>query len=69
MQEKQQAGNCRWAMPTLFVPFPIWLEAEDFAWTCTRDAEPHPLLTTEPCENCPRWEEDEVLARIDKERA
>jgi hypothetical protein len=69
MQDKHQAGNCRWAMPTLFVPFPIWLEAQDSAWTCARDPDPRPLLTTELCQSCLRWEGNGIVAQIDQERA
>ena len=63
MDDKQGAANCRWAKATLFLPPPFWLEAWDCPWTCTRDAIPRVLETTQPCAGCPRWE-----PRLNEER-
>ena len=56
MDENQVAANCRWAVPTLLLSTPEWLEATDRPWTCVRDETPHILETTETCRTCVRWE-------------
>jgi hypothetical protein len=40
----------------LFLPAPLWFEAEMSPWTCMRDTTPRVLDTTDRCTNCPRWE-------------
>ena len=56
MQMTQSAATCRWAVPTLFLPPPIWMGAWDTPWTCLRNARPRMLETTDVCASCPRWE-------------
>jgi len=56
MSECQGAGNCRWAVPTLFLDEPIWADATDRPWSCVRDETPYELESTERCRNCVRWE-------------
>ena len=53
---RPNAANCRWAVPTLFLPPPIWMVAWDAPWTCLRNARPRVLENTELCATCPRWE-------------
>lgn len=62
------AHNCKWADPTLFEPAPDWVDAEDKPWTCHRDAVPKHLLTTEVCEDCPRWEERDGAGPVDDDQ-
>lgn len=50
------ASNCRWAMPTLFLPAPYWWDAEGCPWACVRERVPRILETTEVCADCPYWE-------------
>jgi hypothetical protein len=50
------ARRCRWAAPTLFLDAPYWMAAESFPWSCTRNAAPRPLPTTEECATCGRFE-------------
>jgi SAM-dependent methyltransferase len=52
----RHASNCRWAMPTLFLPAPYWWDAEAYPWTCVREAVPRILETKEVCTDCPYWE-------------
>jgi SAM-dependent methyltransferase len=52
----RHASNCRWAMPTLFLPAPDWWDAEGCPWACVRDGVPRILDTTEVCADCPYWE-------------
>jgi hypothetical protein len=49
------ASNCRWAMPTLFLPAPYWWDAEACPWACVREGVPRILNTTEVCADCPYW--------------
>jgi hypothetical protein len=48
--------NCRWARLTLFQPYPVWLSAEAYPWSCVRDGTPRLLETTEVCRVCPFWQ-------------
>jgi hypothetical protein len=50
------ASNCRWAIPTVFLPRPYWLLAETSPWTCVRHTPPLALVTTERCADCERWQ-------------
>jgi hypothetical protein len=52
----RSASTCRWAVPTISLPDPVWTEADQSPWTCVRDATPRVLETTERCAACPRWE-------------
>ncbi len=52
----RSAATCRWAAATLHLSAPLWLDACDRPWTCRCDSEPRPLLTTDACASCPRWE-------------
>ena len=63
METMHSATTCRWAMPTLFLQPPLWLQATDYPWSCTRDIEPRPLLTTDECQSCPRWQPQCVETR------
>lgn len=56
MSAQRNAHNCRWAIPTLFLPAPLWLDAESCPWTCTRDPVPRVLSTTDACATCLAWE-------------
>ena len=61
--ERKHAGTCRWAVLTLLQPYPLWLETADRPWTCTRDAVPRPLESTNECETCAHWEARSVPER------
>lgn len=50
------AATCRWAVSTISLPPPAWYEAEVSPWACRRDPTARPLVTTERCVDCPRWE-------------
>jgi hypothetical protein len=53
---RQSAATCRWAVATVSLPSPTWLDAEASPWTCVRDATARVLVTTEQCADCGRWE-------------
>jgi len=53
---KHGAATCLKATPTIFMPSPMWLRAEEAPWTCIRTAPPRLLHSTETCETCPRWQ-------------
>jgi len=56
MSQKHTASTCKWAKQTISMPRPTWLDAWDRPWTCVRDEAPHPLESTDVCEDCPRWQ-------------
>ncbi len=56
MDDTHGATTCRWAIPTLFLSEPLWLDAWNYPWSCLRDPTPRILHTTDVCTLCPRWE-------------
>ncbi len=62
MTTEQHAATCRWALPTLFLAAPWWLESENRPWTCLRDLTPRVLTSTDVCAVCPRWESRQPAA-------
>jgi len=56
MEITHRAATCRWAAATLYLSAPLWLDACDRPWTCLCDFDPRPLLTTDACASCRRWE-------------
>jgi hypothetical protein len=57
METPHLPRTCKWSIPTLFAPWPVWLDAWTNEWTCTRDGTARPLEHSEHCRACPRWEE------------
>lgn len=53
---RHQAATCRWAIATIDLPHPLWIDAWNAPWTCTRDGSARELDTTDECTDCPRWE-------------
>ena len=56
MREPHSAHDCRWAQPTLQLPWPFWYAASDDAWTCACNGVPRILHDSSVCEGCPRWQ-------------
>lgn len=56
MNNRQLNHRCRWAVPTVFQPYPLWLESEHAPWSCDCHRTAVPLETTETCLDCPRFE-------------
>jgi hypothetical protein len=52
----RRASTCRWAVPTVCLPAPLWCAAEACPWTCVHSDAPHVMNTTEPCAICVNWE-------------
>jgi hypothetical protein len=50
------AHSCHWGEPTLFLPFPQWLDALHWEWSCRHTAHRGPLKVVENCGACPEWE-------------
>lgn len=48
--------TCRWAEPTLYLPWPYWLDAWNMPWSCRRDGLPRLIETTGECGACARFE-------------
>lgn len=68
MKSPHAVTTCRWATPTLSLPYPLWLAAEDTPWSCTRLPDPRPLESTDACATCPHWTEAPAAARADAQR-
>jgi len=49
--------SCRWSEQTLFLPWPMWLEAWEFPWCCRREAPDPPRLLPDVslCRACREW--------------
>lgn len=56
METKHSPVTCRWAVPTLLLSYPLWLDAWDSPWACVSDAMPRALETTDICLSCCRWQ-------------
>ena len=56
MPDVRHVQNCRWAEPTLFLAHPLWVGAEEYAWSCLRDGAPRTLTDPDACATCARWE-------------
>jgi len=59
----QRVQNCLWSVPTLLMPRPYWLEAEDAPWSCWTEGRVTVLQTTDACSCCPKWR-DRREARV-----
>jgi len=47
--------TCRWGTPTLFLQWPLWYEASQHEWSCTRGTTPSVLADPAICRTCPYW--------------
>jgi hypothetical protein len=55
MTDSQGVHTCRWGIPTLFLEWPLWCEASQHEWSCTRDSTPTILTDPAVCRSCPYW--------------
>ena len=62
MDSKRLPQTCQWAEPTLYQPWPMWLDAWAWPWSCRADGAPKLLPTTSDCQECPRWERRDQFA-------
>lgn len=51
----QAVQTCKWAVPTLFLPWPLWYDAAVQHWSCTREPAPRGLPDPACCARCARW--------------
>lgn len=56
MTNVRTVQNCRWAEPTLFSRYPVWMGSDDYPWTCYSTGLPKPVEDTTVCVVCKRWE-------------
>ena len=52
----KSAANCRWAVQTLYLEPPLWLDAWTYPWSCVRDGDARPLASTDACRTCAHWQ-------------
>ena len=55
MARVQSVQTCRWATPTLFLPWPLWFDAADYEWSCTRGRRPRGIPQPATCAKCEGW--------------
>jgi hypothetical protein len=51
----QAVHTCRWATPTLFLPWPLWFDASNNEWSCTRGDTARGLHDPSNCAVCKGW--------------
>ena len=52
---EQAVHTCKWAVPTLFLPWPLWYDASAYEWSCTRGPQPRGLAQPAVCSTCYGW--------------
>jgi hypothetical protein len=55
MAAPHSVRTCRWGTPTLFLPWPLWYDASQHEWSCTRGASANVLVDPATCRACPYW--------------
>lgn len=55
MIKVQSVQTCRWGSPTLFLPWPFWLELAGDEWSCTRGLALRGLADPSACGRCAYW--------------
>jgi hypothetical protein len=55
MTRVQSVQTCRWATPTLFLPWPLWFDAAHYEWSCTRGLRPRGIAQPAACARCEGW--------------
>ena len=55
-EDTRQTCRCKYATPTLFLRWPLWIDSWSWPWSCIRDGGPRVLKTGEVCQTCGRWE-------------
>jgi hypothetical protein len=55
MTAPHSVQTCRWGTPTLFLGWPLWYDASQHEWSCTRGAGPTVLVDPAICRTCPHW--------------
>jgi hypothetical protein len=55
MAPVQSVHTCRWATPTLFLPWPLWFDAAEYEWSCTRGPLPRGIAKPATCTECDGW--------------
>jgi hypothetical protein len=56
MNAEHRPQTCRWAEPTLYQAWPMWLDAWSWPWSCRSQTGVRLLPVTTECQDCPRWE-------------
>jgi len=55
MDNEHLPRTCKWASPTLFLNWPLWLDAWSWEWSCYSHGAFRPLQRPHECRDCPRW--------------
>jgi hypothetical protein len=62
MAASQSVQTCRWGVPTLLLPWPLWCDTAKAEWSCTADPAPWLLADPAVCRTCARWAPFERVA-------
>ena len=52
---KGHIAHCQFAVPTLRLEWPLWLDAWSWPWTCTQADHIRLVSDTERCHECAHW--------------
>jgi hypothetical protein len=55
MSAMHAVQTCRWGAPTLSLMWPLWYDASQHEWSCTRLGAPRVLVDPAECRQCPGW--------------
>jgi hypothetical protein len=55
MTDTHSVQTCRWATPTLFLPWPLWFAASQHEWSCQRGIGVSVLPDPAICRTCSCW--------------
>jgi hypothetical protein len=47
--------TCKWAIPTMFLPWPLWYDASEQDWSCTLGPAPRGVPDPTCCAACRNW--------------
>lgn len=56
MDAEHLIQTCKWATPTLFLQWPLWLDAWSWPWSCAQSGHLRLISHSESCRICPFWE-------------
>jgi hypothetical protein len=62
MATTRSVSTCHWGIPTLFLQWPLWIDASQHEWSCTRSTPPRVLTDPAFCRSCASWAPVEAQA-------
>jgi hypothetical protein len=56
MNSEHLPRTCKWAKPTLFLEWPLWIDAWSWEWSCHKDGAFKPVKGPADCRTCAQWQ-------------